>query len=214
MKRILLSLILLSTTISSFSQIFLKDGIYYSMLSDNKTVEVTSNNFGAYSGDVNIPSTVQRDGDAVTYKVTAIGNKAFYGCSKLTDIYSYISKPDNLYMGYGIFYASNKVTVHVLSGLADTYRTNNKWSRYFSNFVEDLTEGISNIQSGKSFRCHASDGKVFVTSDKVLNGISVYDIDGKLITSSPEKSNSYAIPVNAKTFIVKSGHDVIKINTK
>src|SRR5574344_841509 len=86
MKKILLSLILLSTTISSFSQIFLKDGVYYFMLTDMKTVEVTSNNFGAYSGDMNIPSTVRRDGDTVTYKVAAIGNDAFHGCTELKSV--------------------------------------------------------------------------------------------------------------------------------
>ena len=59
------------------------NGIYYSLDTDNKTAEVISNP-NKYSGDVNIPESVTYN--SKTYKVTSIGDRAFYGCSGLTSI--------------------------------------------------------------------------------------------------------------------------------
>jgi len=63
------------------------DGIYYNFDQTVKTAEVryrehyNSNN---YSGAVNIPATVDYNGD--TYSVTSIGGDAFYNCSGLTSV--------------------------------------------------------------------------------------------------------------------------------
>ncbi len=60
---------------------FLVDGIYYNVINDNE-VEVTSTDSVKYEGEVFIPETVDNDG--TTYRVTRIGNDAFYNCSALT----------------------------------------------------------------------------------------------------------------------------------
>ncbi len=62
------------------------DGIYYSLNSSGQTAEVTyKEQFEAsYSGSVTIPTTFKRNG--VTYRVTSIGNLAFYSCSGLTTV--------------------------------------------------------------------------------------------------------------------------------
>lgn len=62
------------------------DGIYYSLNSSGQTAEVTyKEQFEAsYSGSVAIPATFKRNG--VTYRVTSIGNLAFYSCSGLTTV--------------------------------------------------------------------------------------------------------------------------------
>ena len=63
--------------------------IWYNITSYN-TAEVTykgssySEYSGEYSGEVNIPSTVEYSGN--TYSVTAIGDHAFYVCSGLTSV--------------------------------------------------------------------------------------------------------------------------------
>ena len=60
------------------------DGIYYNIISsDNLTCSVTSSNH-AYSGEVNIPSTVTYNGK--TYSVTTIGSFAFYSDSGLISV--------------------------------------------------------------------------------------------------------------------------------
>lgn len=66
------------------SQTFVVDGITYKVLSTtDKTVEVASNN-SAYKGDIVIPATVTEG--SVEYKVTKIGNSAFYYCYGVTSI--------------------------------------------------------------------------------------------------------------------------------
>ena len=64
------------------------DSICYEVTSDSLiTVEVAklgSTNRSAYTGDVVIPAAVTYDG--VTYSVTGIGFKAFYGCTGLTSV--------------------------------------------------------------------------------------------------------------------------------
>ena len=59
------------------------DGIYYNLISEGKTAEVT---YGGeeYSGEVVIPSYITSEGKE--YTVTSIGKKAFYGCSDLTSV--------------------------------------------------------------------------------------------------------------------------------
>ena len=66
---------------------FEKDGIFYNITSNNPaTVEVTCMNSDhhSYSGEVNIPATVEHGGK--TYTVTAIGSRAFQECEGLTSV--------------------------------------------------------------------------------------------------------------------------------
>ena len=78
-----LCLILLAMAgMTASAQKFEVDGINYRVLSEAEgTVEITN---GDYSGDVVIPAEVSHDGG--TYRVTTIGDNAFYGCSLLSSI--------------------------------------------------------------------------------------------------------------------------------
>ena len=58
--------------------------IYYNYINDGKELQVTSGDYGSYSGNIVIP-------EEVTYmntsrKVTSIERVAFYGCGSLTSI--------------------------------------------------------------------------------------------------------------------------------
>ena len=87
-QLLLLAMMLLSMVAGAFeAQI---DGIYYFFDTNAKTATVTcysndpSNNDNAYSGNVNIPATVNFFGDL--YSVTSIGSYAFRSCSGLTSV--------------------------------------------------------------------------------------------------------------------------------
>ena len=72
-------------TIDALPFDFYVNGIYYKKTSNN-TVEVTYKDIlvANYSGSVTIPSTIKVNN--VTYKVTAIGDAAFYMCTGLTNV--------------------------------------------------------------------------------------------------------------------------------
>lgn len=94
MKQTLLKSILVVLTallsLPALAYDFEVNGIYYSKISDGKTVAVTFNGnsydkkISYYSGDVVIPAEVEYKG--VTYSVTGIEKYAFYNCKELTSI--------------------------------------------------------------------------------------------------------------------------------
>ena len=66
---------------------FVVNGIFYKITSTSpREVEVTCRNddYNSYSGSVTIPSTVTYGGS--TYRVTRIGDEAFYNCAGLTSV--------------------------------------------------------------------------------------------------------------------------------
>ena len=98
-----LCLILLSLAgLAASAQTFEVDGINYNVLSEAEgTVEVTS---GDYSGDVVIPAEVSHAG--TTYRVTTIGDYAFYYCNALTSV----SMPSVVTIGEDAFYTCSSLT--------------------------------------------------------------------------------------------------------
>ena len=60
------------------------DGIYYYVNASDLTCKVTSNGNNSYSGDINIPETINFKNK--TLKVIGIGYEAFYNCTDLTSI--------------------------------------------------------------------------------------------------------------------------------
>lgn len=90
-QRIGMLLALAAAFINAVAYDFEVDGIYYNILGDKTSVEVTykeSNDYGAvgsdYSGNVQIPEQLQYD--KKTYRVTEIGDSAFYRCENLTSV--------------------------------------------------------------------------------------------------------------------------------
>ena len=70
-----------SLTISNVNSTFYVDGIYYKLIDNSTANEVEVTNGKTYSGDINIPEKVVKDG--VTYSVVRIGYQAFYDCNAL-----------------------------------------------------------------------------------------------------------------------------------
>ncbi len=83
MKKQLLSLVLTMLPLVASADAVEIDGIYYNLVSETNTAEVTSNPDN-YTDDIVIPKTVNYNN--VTYSVTNIGFFAFEGCSSLTSV--------------------------------------------------------------------------------------------------------------------------------
>ncbi|MBO6117742.1 MAG: leucine-rich repeat domain-containing protein [Bacteroidales bacterium] len=89
LKKILLTAVLLCAGLCAKAYDFEVNGIYYNKNSDGTSVSVTykdynSGSYNSYSGIVTIPSVVAYDG--ISYSVTAIGDRAFYGCESLVKV--------------------------------------------------------------------------------------------------------------------------------
>ena len=84
MKKQLLTLLvlILLPLVASADEVEI-DGIYYNLIANGNTAEVTRNpNY--YTGTVEIPRSVTYEG--MEYRVTSIGESAFSWCSSLTSI--------------------------------------------------------------------------------------------------------------------------------
>ena len=82
-KSILIFLFALLNVFIARAYGFEVNGIYYNIISGTDQVEVTSGSV-KYSGPVVIPATVMYNDD--TYRVTSVGNYAFYNCTGLTSV--------------------------------------------------------------------------------------------------------------------------------
>ena len=85
-QRFFATLLLLAVSTSSWAYSIEVDGIYYDININilRATVISRDNNNDSYSGSVVIPYSVNHGGE--TYRVTSIGNSAFFNCSGLTSI--------------------------------------------------------------------------------------------------------------------------------
>lgn len=81
-------------------------GLRYLIDSDTKTATLMANTEAVYSGDIVVPESVKaKDGNV--YKITAFGEKCFYGCTDLTSIKIPSSVTS---LGQGCFQLCTKLT--------------------------------------------------------------------------------------------------------
>src|SRR5574344_162567 len=189
---------------------------------DKDTIIVFPNGISSY---FNVPNTVKSIGASafcgcnslttiiIPNSIINIGSNAFQFCTGLADIYSYILQPDNASLGNNVFndVILSTCKLHVIKGTKALYQAADQW-KDFKNIVDDIAvpAGIDNVQTANSFKCHADGENIYVTSDKALDGVEVYSLDGKMITRSLEKSNSYIIPIKEKACIIRSGKTAVK----
>ena len=171
--------ILIANCISASAIEFTVDGVRYSVNNDNTTVTVAGYPSGsAPTGNLTIPESVTFGG--ISYPVTSIGGKAFYGCTGLTSLtignsvteigieafcdcrgltrIDAYPNPEKVSTGWDAFLGVPKDgTLHVLPKYLSAYRTASQWCD-FTNIKDDLTE-IGDINL---------DGKVNVTDETTL----------------------------------------------
>lgn len=120
-------LILLSTSFQAFSYDFIENGIAYNILKDS-TLSVThkqkeenkwtnTDHSLTYTGDIVIPASVKHNGRK--YKVTEIGNCAFYDCKDLTSII--ISEGIKRLRGFSIAYCYRISSINIPASVSKIY---------------------------------------------------------------------------------------------
>ena len=193
MKRIFYSLCLLwslATTASAYD--FMKDGIYYNILSESElTCEITkgSNN---YFGSIVIPTTVEHNG--YTYSVTKIGSRAFYDCYALTSI----DIPNSVTsIGYQAFYGCDGLTsINIPNSV-----TNIGEQAFYR--CEVLT-GLR-IEDGSTTLTFAS----YVFYNTPLSAVYIgrnWDCSSSNISDYPFYGNSSIQSVTLSDFVTRIGH--------
>lgn len=102
-KKLMTLILTILVSVGSFAKVEI-DGICYNL--DKKTKEASLTPIsGNYSSSIAIPSSVIHEG--ITYKVTSIGDYAFYGCQNLTSI----TIPESIIsIGGGAFYYCSGLT--------------------------------------------------------------------------------------------------------
>ena len=81
-------------------------GLRYLIDSDTKTATLMANTETVYSGDIVVPESVKAKNGNI-YKITAFGEKCFYGCTDLTSIKIPSSVTS---LGQGCFQYCTKIT--------------------------------------------------------------------------------------------------------
>ena len=90
LKKLCLAAVCLLAANTATAYDFEYEGCYFNILSEtDKTCEITYEKWGietpTYSGDLVIPELV-KDDEGIIYKVTTIGEGAFYNCTSLTSV--------------------------------------------------------------------------------------------------------------------------------
>ena len=128
-------------------------------------VILTADNLTTYGisteGDVVIPSII-KDADGVRHRVTGIGMKAFYGCSKLTSI----NIPNGVTsIGINTFYGCSSLTsINIPNGV--TSIDLGAFSSCSSLTSINIPDGVTGIYPGTFYGCSS------LTSINIPNGVT------------------------------------------
>ena len=157
MKRVFLTLITVALTMLSSTKSFAYDcevdGIYYYRVSTSE-LEVTNKVFSdqnrsAYTGTVNIPSTVTYNGR--TFTVVSIGEYAFRDCSQITSV----SIPASVksIKGFAFYNCSQMTKVNIPTAVS--YIGSNAFEGCASLVSLQIPNGITAIENNTFFGCLA-----------------------------------------------------------
>lgn len=138
------------------------DDIYYNLNQEEKTAEVTyatSSSMATsldYTDDVAIPSSFEYQG--TTYKVTSIGNFAFFNCAKLNTV----SIPDGIIAisDFAFFGCSSLATLFIPVSVIHIGKGVCKECSFLESIIVDSGNGIYNSANGSNVIVETSTNKL------------------------------------------------------
>jgi hypothetical protein len=149
---------------------FVADGIHYAATDSNADeVEVVSAGEAGYSGEVSIPPTVTYA--EKTYKVSRIGDRAFYACDKLTSI----AIPNSVSnIGDRAFYNCNGLTS---IKIPNSVKRLGEWAFSACNNLSSVSipNSIGKITNGAFYNCDKLSSVGIPRSVSSIDCLAFYD---------------------------------------
>ena len=168
-----------------FAYDFYADGIYYNKLGgDSVSVTYKTTDFNSYSGSVTIPETVTYSN--TTYRVTTIGEEAFYNCTGLTSV----TIPNSVTtIGEKAFYNCFGLTSVTIGNSVTTI---GDYAFYFCSGLTSVTipNSVTTIGSSAFLNC------IGLTSVTIGNSVTTI---GSYAFASCSKLTSITIPNSVTT---------------
>ena len=164
---------------------FVSDGIFYYITGDN-TVEVTyrDENYNCYSGNVTIPSSVERHG--ITYKVTSIHESAFRNCTGLTEVT--IPASVTVIGDYAFNGCSALAKITCLCSTPPTV-SGNTFSRYNATLL--VPEGCKSAYQSRNYWKNFTNIQERTHYDFYYAGIYYLDMGGRCSAAVTYKDSDY-----------------------
>ena len=151
--------------------------------------------------------------------ITNIKGSAFYGCSSLQSVYSYITNPFNI-LNDNFEKISSSAVLHIPVGTKSLYQQYSAWTQHFANIVEDIdnpnqavtTYTLSISASGGGYASYGgssirSTTRSFTLDEGTSATISFSPDDGCRIASvsvngsSMGTNNSVTVTMNSNTTV-------------
>lgn len=144
----------------------------------------------------------------------SVGEKAFYGCAGLEDLYCAAEIPpvayDNTFDGVRIA----TCRLHVPAGTADLYRRSPGWERFFEIIDDAEVAGIIETATTEPTQnCYGTHGGIKVTNAEGER-VAVYSLQGQLLHNAIAAEQEETIGITPGIYIVRVGDRAEKVVVK
>ena len=147
--------------------------------------------------------------------VSEIRVNAFYGCDKITTIYSLNPTPPSFYVDASDFTFESSVyenaTLYVPYGSLEKYKDRYSWNK-FADIREFDPTGIAGVEVDGGMGVSVDGGNVVVSG--AAGRVAVYSLAGALVgTGDGGERTVIAVP-GAGVYVVKAGGRAVKVMVK
>ncbi len=129
-----------------------------------------------------------------------IQGDAFGNCDKIREIWTLNPVPAALTSSGFEISLNNLATLYVPAGTKQAYKAANRW-RDFSNIVEDDFTGVGQLAANKA-KVYSAVDHIVIENATALQEVSVYSMNGMLISKTISQGITLRIPANKGVYVV------------